>query len=121
MLLPKIKLKTLPTFPSTINGGVGISTAKQNGAVTVDLDYSEFGSISSIPTSPTSYILTYDTATAGYVMVPSHLLGGGVSGIADAPIDGNVYGRQSAAWTQIPAYIGKEKARCWWGAVGDGN
>ena len=98
-LFPKIKLKALPTFPSVINGGVGIDVAKQNGALTVDLDYTDFGVLSSIPVSPTSYILTYDTQTTAYVMVPSHLLGGGVSGIADAPIDGTQYARQSGAWT----------------------
>lgn len=100
-LLPKVKLKTLPTFPSTINGGTGIEVTKQNGAVTVDLDYSNFGSTSAIPVSPTNYILTYDTATDSYIMLPSHLLGAGVSGIADAPIDGTQYGRQSGAWTPV--------------------
>ena len=101
-LLPKVKLKTLLTFPSTINGGTGIDVTKANGAVTVDLDYSEFGSISSIPSSPTSHILTYDTAQNNYVMIPSNLLGGAVAGIADAPSDGFQYGRQSAGWTKVP-------------------
>ena len=105
VLLPKIKLKCLPTFPGTIYGGTGIEVTKTNGALTVDLDYSDFGEISSIPTSPTSYILTYDTVTNAYVMVPSHLLGGGVSGLADAPVDGNIYGRQSAAWQIVSAAV----------------
>ena len=105
-LLPKVKLKTLPTFPSAINGGVGIDVAKQNGALTVDLDYTDFGVSSSIPTSPTSYILTYDTQSTAYVMVPSHLLGGGVSGIADAPIEGTAYARESASWVQTLSSFG---------------
>lgn len=100
-LLPKVKLKTLPTFPSVINGGAGIDVTMQNGAATVDLTYSDFGTISSLPTSPTSNILTYDTATKRYVMIPSSLLGGAVAGIADAPNDGFQYGRQSTAWTPI--------------------
>ena len=101
-LLPKVKFRTLPTFPADIIGGTGIDATKQNGAVVVDLDFSEFGTISSIPTSPTSYILTYDTVADSYVMVPSHLLGGGVSGIADAPNDGTLYGRKNLAWIPVP-------------------
>ena len=100
-LLPKVKLKTVPIFPSNIVGGTGLTATKTNGALTLDFAWQEFGAISAIPTSPTSYLLTYDTATNAYVMVPSHLLGGGVSGIADAPNDGVQYGRQSGAWTTI--------------------
>lgn len=102
-LLPKVKLKTVVSFPASVYGGTGIDVTKANGALTVDLDYSDFGTISSLPTSPTNNILTYDTQTNAFVMVPSHLLGGGVSGIADAPNDGTQYGRQSAAWTPISA------------------
>ena len=103
-LFPKVKLKTLPAFPSTINGGAGIDVTRLNGALTVELDWSEFGAISAIPTSPTSYVLTYDTASGVYILVPSHLLGGASSGIADAPIDGTPYARESAAW--VPAANG---------------
>jgi hypothetical protein len=88
-----------------IKGGTGIDVTKTNGAATVDLDYSEFGAISAIPTSPTSYILTYDTLTLSYVLLPSHLLGGAVAGIADAPADGKIYGRQSATWVPSGDFI----------------
>ena len=105
-LLPKLKLKVVPTFPSTthLRRHRHRCHKKTNGALTVDLDYDDFGVISSIPTSPTSYILTYDTATNSYVMVPAHLLGGGVSGIADAPVDGTDYVRNSANW-QYPSFL----------------
>ena len=102
MLLPKVKLKSIVSFPASIIGGVGIETTKANGNLTVDLDYSQFGEISAIPTSPTSMVLTYDTASEAYIMLPSHLLGGAVAGIADAPNDGVLYGRQSAAWASVP-------------------
>ena len=104
-LLPKVKLKALPTFPSTIYGGIGIEVSKTNGALTVDMDWSEFGAISAIPTQPTSHVLTYDTATNSYVLIPSDLLGGAVAGIADAPTDGTQYGRQGVGgmgtWTPV--------------------
>lgn len=100
-LLPKVKLKALPTFPSNIIGGTGLTSTKNNGAVTLDYAWQEFGAIDAIPTSPTSYILTYDTVAKTYVMVPSHLLGGAVSGISDAPNDGVLYGRQSTGWSPV--------------------
>ena len=100
-LLPKVKLRVLPTFPSSIIGGTGLTATKANGSVVLDYAWQEFGAISAIPTSPTSYILTYDTFSNTYVMVPSHLLGGGVSGIADAPSDNVLYGRLNAQW--VPA------------------
>ena len=104
MLLPKIKLKTIPSFPATILDGVGIDVVKQNGNYQFNLDFGDFGAISAIPTSPTSYVLTYDTVTGVYVLVPSHLLGGAVAGIADAPPDGTgPYGRQSAGWVLLPS------------------
>ena len=91
-LLPKVKFKTITSFPATVLDGVDIDVVKQNGNYQFNLDFGDFGAISAIPTSPTSYVLTYDTATGVYVLVPSHLLGGGVSGIADAPNDGLLYG-----------------------------
>ena len=98
---PDIKLKVLPTFPSNVIGGVGLEATRVNGHVTLDYAWQEFGAVSAIPTSPTSYILTYDTQNDAYVMVPSHLLGGAVAGISDAPNDGTQYGRQSGGWTPV--------------------
>jgi hypothetical protein len=99
MSMPVLKLRQVVGFPGNIVGGTGIEATKLHGTVTVDMQWNEFGAIDAIPTSPTSYILTFDTATQAYVMVPSHLLGGAVAGIADAPNDGIQYGRQSGTWT----------------------
>lgn len=105
-LLPKIKFMTLPTFPSTINGGAGIDVTTLDGAMTVNMDWSEFATQSVTPDSPTNNVLTFDTATNSYIMIPTSLFGGGGGGgIADAPVDGRQYGRQSAAWTLVPASI----------------
>jgi hypothetical protein len=98
---PDLKLKALLTFPGTVIGGTGLTATKANGSITLDYAWQEFGQISAIPTQPTAMILTYDTATNAYVMVPSHLLGGAVAGISDAPVDTNTYGRLNAAWTKV--------------------
>jgi hypothetical protein len=105
-LLPKVKLKVLPTFPGEIIGGVGIEATKEHGHVTIDLAFNEFGVISAIPTSPTNYVVTYDLATDQYVMIPSSLLGGTVAGIADTPGDGKVYARQNPGWVETIAKTG---------------
>ena len=99
---PDLKLKAMVSYPANIIGGTGLTATKSNGSIVLDFAWQEFGAINAIPTSPTSYVLTYDTVTNAYVMVPSHLLGGGVSGIADAPNDGTLYGRQNAGWINIP-------------------
>lgn len=100
-LLPKVKLKSVVSFPAHVNGGNGIDVEKQNGTYTIDLDYSEFGLTSELPTSTTSRILTYDTATNRYVMMPTILLGG--AGIGEAPADHVIYGRKDGGWTPAGA------------------
>jgi hypothetical protein len=97
MSLPVLKLRQSVTFPGNIMGGTGIEATKLHGTVTIDMQWNEFGTISAIPTSPTSNILTFDTATGAYVMVPSHLLGGAVAGIADVIPSGN-YMRTPGNW-----------------------
>jgi hypothetical protein len=97
MSLPVLKLRQSVTFPGNIVGGVGIETTKLHGTVTIDMQWNDFAIISAIPTSPTSNILTFDTATNSYVMVPSHLLGGATAGIADVVAPGN-YSRAATGW-----------------------
>ena len=102
-LLLKVKLEDTADIPVRINGGVGVEVTTSNGALTVDLDYADFGVISSIPTSPTSYILTYDTQSNAYVMVPSHLLGGArhcrCTRLMERPMQGKVpVGCTLAVW-----------------------
>jgi len=101
MSMPVIRLRQVVGFPGNIVGGVGIEVTKAHGTVTIDTDWSDLSSISAIPTSPTSFILTFDSATGVYVLVPSHLLGGAASGIADAPTGGVQYGRQSGVWSPV--------------------
>jgi hypothetical protein len=79
--LPSVKLKTVvPVFPTNVSGGVGIEITRETGRVAVDMAWDEFPVDTDIPTSPTSNVLTFDTATEEYRMVPTLLLGGGVPG-----------------------------------------
>ena len=80
---------------------------KQNGALTVDLDYSEFGQISTLPANPNLYSLIYDTQLKNYTLAPVSLFGGGGGGgggLSDAPIDGSDYVRNSTNW-QHPSFL----------------
>ncbi len=46
-ILPKVKLKALPTFPAKVTGGSGIDVEKVSGEFTIELDVSDF-SISAV-------------------------------------------------------------------------
>jgi hypothetical protein len=72
---PTPKLRALVKYPGNIVGGTGIDVTKQHGTVTIDMDWSEFSTLSSAPTSPTNFVLTFDTATQTYVMVPASSYG----------------------------------------------
>ncbi|MBR0747394.1 hypothetical protein JQ582_26005 [Bradyrhizobium japonicum] len=94
-----IKLKVSPRFPAQVIGRAGIDVTKQNGDYYFDLDYNDFPTISTVPAGAT-YALIFDPATEQYAQMPIALLGGGIS---DAPTDGQLYGRKSAAWSVVPA------------------
>lgn len=40
--LPKVKLRAIPVFPSTVEGGNAITVTKENGTYSIDLDVSDF-------------------------------------------------------------------------------
>jgi hypothetical protein len=98
---PDVKLKALISFPSQAYGRLGIDVAKSNGSFFIDIDYSEFGVVSSLPVNPNLCTLVYDVALRTYVLAPVSLVGTG--GLADAPNDGFTYGRNSAAWVRLVA------------------
>ncbi|QOZ68893.1 hypothetical protein [Bradyrhizobium arachidis] len=98
-----IKLKVLPQFPAKLTGRAGVDVTKQNGEFLLDLDYSDFPVIGSMPAGAT-YVLIYDPSTKSYLQIPITLLGGG-GGIPEAPVDSVVYGRRNATWTPLGAYI----------------
>ncbi|MET3308116.1 hypothetical protein [Bradyrhizobium diazoefficiens] len=130
-----IKLKVLPQFPARLIGRAGIDVTKNNGDYYLDLDYTDFPVVGSVPPG-TTYALVFDPSTGKYVQMPISLLGsggipataiplvesgagavgvstkyaredhvhpafGGGGGIAEAPNDGGLYGRQSLAWARI--------------------
>lgn len=60
-----IKLKVLPKFPSRLIGGAGIDVTKLNGDYTLDLDYTDFPFVGSVP--PNARALFYDPTTNKYM------------------------------------------------------
>jgi len=106
-MLPKLKLKALVSFPSNVYGGTGIEVNKANGNFTVDLDYSEFAFLGSLP--PNSNVLVWDPITDVYTLVPPSATGG----ISDAPSDSLTYGRRNGVWVDAwasPALSGNPTA-----------
>jgi hypothetical protein len=99
VLTPKIKLRTQLIFPANVYGRTGIDVSIENGNYFLDLDYSDFAPVSSLPTNPNLYVLVYDFIQKTYVLVPLSLMGSG-GGLADAPVDGTLYGRLNAAWAR---------------------
>jgi hypothetical protein len=91
-MLPKLKLKALVNFPATVLGGTGIGITKTSGNFTVNLDYSEFAFLGSLPTG--SNVLVWDPVSNVYTLVPPSATGG----ISDAPSDSLTYGRKNHAW-----------------------
>jgi hypothetical protein len=100
-----IRLKVTTRFPALIFGGTAITVAKANGNYFVNTDFSTINPVSAIPDTPNQYVLMWDKAQNTYVLTPISLLGV-TGGIVDAPTDGAVYGRQSAAWQKVLALAG---------------
>lgn len=109
-LLPKVKLKSLVTFPATVLDGVGIDAVKQNGNYQFNLDFGDFAPpVSSIPPVDVNNLnaLLWNQVSDSYLLSPISLLGGtGSGGIAEAPTGGLMYGRQSSAWARAVAVAG---------------
>lgn len=107
MLLPKVKLKTVVSFPAAVYGGTGLAVTQSNGIFTFNLDFSELAPISTIATAlrPTTYAALWESTQNTYrrINIPdlqTAIGGGGAGGIPEAPTDGVLYARQNAAWAQ---------------------
>jgi hypothetical protein len=74
--VPTPKLRALVKFPGDVQATTGIEVTKANGIWTFETDWSNFGRLAAPPSS-SSYVLTYDTATGAYVLVPYNTLGTG--------------------------------------------
>jgi hypothetical protein len=83
-LLPKIKVKSLVSFPAAVYGGAGIAVRKENGNFYFDLDFSQYPSVASIPSAdlPNTNVLTFNVASKAYLLAPYG--GGGGSTILPA-------------------------------------
>lgn len=73
-ILPKVKLKTLVSFPASVRGGTGINVTQDNGVYTFNLDYSEIAPAADIPPDAVglTYIVTwnYTTNTFQTISIP---------------------------------------------------
>jgi hypothetical protein len=64
-VLPKVKLKAIPIFPSSADGGAGIDVAKSSGNYTVSLDVHDFQvKTSDLATSANFYAVSWGNVTA---------------------------------------------------------
>jgi len=77
MLLPKVKLKTMTTFPSGVYDGAGIDVRKENGNYYFDLDFADYPVIST--PDPYTSVLTYNVASQSYFLAPYNSGSGGSS------------------------------------------
>lgn len=107
-LLPKIKIKSIVSFPATILDGIGVDVVKQNGTYQFNIAFDDFApAVSGLP--PADFVnlraLLWNETTKAYALTPISLFGA-PGGIPDAPVDGVQYGRKSAAWTPIVAGVG---------------
>ena len=104
-LLPKIKLKTVTSFPSSVIGGAGVDVVKQNGNFVIDLDYGDFAPpVAAIPAGSFNALL-WDNLANIYVLAPTSTLAG--SGpYNDAVSDGFSYGRLNATWQKVVPLAG---------------
>lgn len=75
---PDLKFKALVNFPASAIGGTGIDIRKQNGNFYVDLHYSEFAKVASLPPAdiPNSYVLAFNDLTGVYTLVPPDSIAG---------------------------------------------
>jgi hypothetical protein len=83
MSMPVLKLRQVVGFPGSVYGGNGVDVSKANGNYTIETDWSGFPSLSTTPSSPTNSVLSYDTLTGVYALLPTGLLTG-VIGTVDA-------------------------------------
>jgi hypothetical protein len=67
-LLPKVKLKTLVSFPATVNGGTGIDVVKSNGSYQFNLAADELALVASVApaNAPTTFLLLWDSTANSY-------------------------------------------------------
>jgi hypothetical protein len=100
-LLPKVKLKTVVSFPAAVFGGAGIAVRQVNGQFYFDLDYTDFAPpVGGIADPAHQNALLWNSVTNSYALAPVSLLGSG-GAVPEAPNDGVQYGRQSLTWTPV--------------------
>ena len=92
-----VKLKVTPLFPARVEGRIGIGVDKENGTYFLDLDYSDFAPAPLPPDILDLYTLIWDSVTGQYILAQITQF----MSVTEAPVDGQVYGRENASWVVI--------------------
>ena len=100
-LLPKVKLKSIVSFPATILDGAGVDVVRQNGSYQFNIAFEDFAPpVAGISDAPHQNVLLWNNITNSYVLAPISVVGSG-GAVTEAPNDGVQYGRQSLTWAPI--------------------
>lgn len=96
---PRITVSVLPKVPATLVGSGGIAVTKVSGVWTVlprweDLPLIAGGALA------TKEVQIRDTLTGSYSRMKASDVGAG-GGVPEAPVDGQQYARQNAAWSVV--------------------
>lgn len=71
MLLPKVKLKSIVSFPAAVFGGMGIAVRKQNGKFYFDLDFHDFAPpVATLPDAANQNLLFFNSVSGAYTLAP---------------------------------------------------
>lgn len=104
-LIPKVKLKTIVSFPAAVYGGTGIAVRKENGSFYFDISFADFAPpVTGLLDPVHQNALIWNSVTGVYSLTPVTVFGG-AGGIPDSPADGNVYGRLNAAWAKVSGNV----------------
>jgi hypothetical protein len=85
-LTPKVKLKTLMSFPATVLDGAGVDVVKANGNYQFNIAFDDFAPpVTELSDAAHQNALLWNSVTNRYVLAPISLLGTGTTTVAALP------------------------------------